>query len=39
MQRAVEEVAAAVAHQEAEPQMQHARAHDFGHGEAVSLIN
>ncbi|CAO1440962.1 unnamed protein product [Diamesa serratosioi] len=34
VQRAVEEVAAAVAHQEAEPQMQHARAHDFGHGEA-----
>ncbi|CAO1422906.1 unnamed protein product [Diamesa hyperborea] len=34
LQRAVEEVAAAVAHQEVEPQMQHARAHDFGHGEA-----
>lgn len=38
VQRAVEEVAAAVAHQETEPQMNHARAHDFGHGEAVSLI-
>jgi hypothetical protein len=36
VQRAVEEVAAAVAHQETEPQMNHARAHDFGHGEAVS---
>lgn len=37
VQRAVEEVAAAVAHQETEPQMNHARAHDFGHGEAVSF--
>lgn len=36
VQRAVEEVAAAVAHQETEPQMNHARVHDFGHGEAVS---
>jgi hypothetical protein len=36
VQRAVEEVAAAVAHQESEPQLSHARAHDFGHGEAVS---
>jgi hypothetical protein len=35
VQRAVEEVAAAVAHQETEPQMNHARAHEFGHGEAV----
>jgi hypothetical protein len=35
VQRAVEEVAAAVAHQETEPQMNHAHAHDFGHGEAV----
>ncbi|KAG5673791.1 hypothetical protein PVAND_003810 [Polypedilum vanderplanki] len=34
VQRAVEEVAAAVAHQETEPQLSHARAHDFGHGEA-----
>lgn len=37
VQRAVEEVAAAVAHQESEPQLSHARAHDFGHGEAVSF--
>lgn len=37
VQRAVEEVAAAVAHQEAEPRMQHAMAHDFNHGEAVSF--
>lgn len=37
VQRAVEEVAAAVAHQEVEPRMQHALAHDFNHGEAVSL--
>lgn len=36
VQRAVEEVAAAVAHQDVEPQMNHARAHEFGHGEAVS---
>lgn len=33
VQRAVEEVAAAVAHQEAEPKMQHVMAHDIGHGE------
>ncbi|XP_065093684.1 amyloid-beta-like protein isoform X7 [Ochlerotatus camptorhynchus] len=33
VQRAVEEVAAAVAHQEAEPKMQHVLAHDIGHGE------
>lgn len=38
VQRAVEEVAAAVAHQETEPQMNHARAHDFGHGEAVRCL-
>lgn len=37
VQRAVEEVAAAVAHQETEPQMSHAHAHDFGHGEAVTF--
>lgn len=37
VQRAVEEVAAAVAHQEAEPRMQHAMAHDFNHGEAVGV--
>lgn len=36
MQRAVEEVAAAVAHQEAEPRMQHVMAHNLGHGEAVN---
>lgn len=36
VQRAVEEVAAAVAHQDTEPLMNHARAHEFGHGEAVS---
>jgi hypothetical protein len=36
VQRAVEEVAAAVAHQEAEPKMQHIMSHDIGHGEAVS---
>lgn len=36
VQRAVEEVAAAIAHQETEPRMQHALAHDLGHGEAVS---
>jgi hypothetical protein len=35
VQRAVEEVAAAVAHQETEPQNSNARVHDFGHGEAV----
>ena len=40
VQRAVEEVAAAVAvaHQETEPKMQHAMAHDLGHGEAVSKL-
>jgi hypothetical protein len=37
VQRAVEEVAAAVAHQETEPQMNHVHIHDIGHGEAVSL--
>lgn len=36
VQRAVEEVAAAVAHQEVEPRVQHIMAHDLGHGEAVS---
>ena len=36
VQRAVEEVAAAVAHQETEPQMNHVHLHDIGHGEAVS---
>lgn len=39
VQRAVEEVAAAVAHQEAEPRVQHVMAHDLGHGEAVCLLN
>ncbi|XP_070490976.1 amyloid-beta-like protein isoform X2 [Chironomus tepperi] len=34
VQRAVEEVAAAVAHQETEPQMNHVHLHDIGHGEA-----
>lgn len=38
VQRAVEEVAAAVLHQEAEPRMQHVMAHDLGHGEAVSFF-
>lgn len=38
VQRAVEEVAAAVAHQEVEPRMQHILQHDLGHGEAVSYI-
>lgn len=38
VQRAVEEVAAAVAHQEAEPRVQHILAHDLGHGEAVSFF-
>lgn len=37
MQRAVEEVAAAVAHQEAEPKMQHILSHDTGHSEPVSI--
>lgn len=37
VQRAVEEVAAAVAHQEVEPRMQHILQHDLGHGEAVSI--
>ncbi len=36
VQRAVEEVASAIAHQEVEPRMQHIMAHDLGHGEAVS---
>lgn len=39
VQRAVEEVAAAVAHQEAEPRMQHIMAHDLGHGEAVNILD
>jgi amyloid beta A4 protein len=34
VQRAVEEVASAIAHQEVEPRMQHIMAHDLGHGEA-----
>ncbi|XP_055908783.1 amyloid-beta-like protein isoform X3 [Eupeodes corollae] len=34
LQRAVEDVAAAVAHQEAEPQMQHFMTHDLGHRES-----
>lgn len=38
VQRAVEEVAAAVAHQDTEPQMNHARVHEFGHGEAVRVF-
>lgn len=37
VQRAVEEVAAAVRHQEAEPRVQHVMAHDLGHGEAVRI--
>lgn len=37
VQRAVEEVAAAVAHQDVEPQISNARMHDFSHGEAVNL--
>lgn len=39
VQRAVEEVAAAVRHQEAEPRAQHIMAHDLGHGESVSVVN
>jgi len=35
VQRAVEDVAAAVAHQEAEPQVQHFMTHDLGHRESV----
>lgn len=35
LQRAVEDVAAAVAHQEAEPQVQHFMKHDLGHRESV----
>lgn len=35
VQRAVEDVAAAVAHQEAEPQVQHFMSHDLGHRESV----
>lgn len=38
VQRAVEEVAAAVAHQEVEPKNMHAMNHDLGHGEAVSIF-
>ncbi|XP_017109075.2 amyloid-beta-like protein isoform X8 [Drosophila bipectinata] len=34
VQRAVEDVAAAVAHQEAEPQVQHFMTHDLGHRES-----
>lgn len=34
LQRAVEDVAAAVAHQEAEPQVQHFMTHDLGHRES-----
>uniref|UniRef100_A0A1A9W632 E2 domain-containing protein n=1 Tax=Glossina brevipalpis TaxID=37001 RepID=A0A1A9W632_9MUSC len=34
VQRAVEDVAAAVAHQEAEPQVQHFMSHDLGHHES-----
>ncbi|XP_053949462.1 amyloid-beta-like protein [Anastrepha ludens] len=34
VQRAVEDVAAAVAHQEAEPQVQHFMSHDLGHRES-----
>ncbi|XP_037935328.1 amyloid-beta-like protein [Teleopsis dalmanni] len=34
VQRAVEEVAAAVAHQETEPQVQHFMTHDLGHRES-----
>lgn len=37
VQRAVEEVAAAIAHQEVEPRMQHVMAHDLGHGEVVCI--
>lgn len=35
VQRAVEDVAAAVAHQEAEPAVQHFMSHDLGHRESV----
>lgn len=38
VQQAVEDVAAAVAHQELEPRMQHVLQHDLGHGEAVRCI-
>lgn len=38
VQQAVEEVAAAVAHQELEPRMQHVLQHDLAHGEAVSFL-
>lgn len=38
VQRAVEEVVAAVAHQEVEPKNMHAMNHDLGHGEAVSIF-
>lgn len=37
VQQAVEDVAAAVAHQELEPRMQHILQHDLGHGEAVGI--
>lgn len=37
IQHAVEEVAAAVAHQEVEPRMQHILQHDLGHAEVVSF--
>lgn len=37
VQRTVEEVAAAVAHQEVDPRAQHVMSHDLGHGEAVSV--
>lgn len=35
VQRAVEDVAAAVAHQETEPLVQHLMSHDLGHRESV----
>lgn len=38
VQRAVEEVAAAVAHQEAEPKMQHILSHDTGHSEPTFSV-
>lgn len=38
VQRAVEDVAAAVAHQEAEPQVQHFMSHDLGHRESVKCL-
>lgn len=39
VQRAVEDVAAAVAHQEAEPQVQHFMSHDLAHRESVRHQN